>query len=165
MTIVYLDTSAFVKLFDDDEKNWELVERISELAKKGKLQIAVSDWTINEAIWTVEKKVQKGKIEPGEAFKVINLIADTIEDGVREGWIVWLGFPSDAAENSRIIIEEMRCNAADALHVYFARTSSSDYFVTADEDLVAQIRFSKVRLESFYLHNPRDMDRFFNLVR
>ncbi|MGI0037822.1 MAG: hypothetical protein ACRD99_05640 [Nitrososphaera sp.] len=87
-----------------------------------------------------------------------------MEDGVKQGWIVSLGFPSDAAENSRIVIEEMRCNAADALHVYFARTSESDFFVSADEDLVIQIRFGKVRLEAFYLHNPRDMDRFFGII-
>lgn len=164
MTRVYLDTSAFVKLFHDDEKNWELVERVTELAKLKKLQIAISDWIINEAIWTVEKKVQKGKIDPREAFKVINLIADAVTDGIRDGWVLWLGSPSDAVANSRVVIEEMRCNAADALHIYLARTSNCDYFLTADEDLVIQIRFSNVRLEPFYLHNPNDMDRFFGLI-
>lgn len=164
MTRVYLDTSAFVKLFHDNEKNWELVEKIGELAKQGKLQIPAGDWVINESVWTVEKKVQKGKIDPREANKVINLIADTVADGIRDGWIEWLGFPSDAAENSRIVIEELGTNAADSLHIYFARTSNCDYFVSADEDLVIQIRFGHISLEAFYLHNPRDMDRLFGLI-
>ena len=164
MKISYLDTSAFVKLFHEDEKNWDLIERVSELAKIGKLQIAVSDWVINEAIWTVEKKVQKGRIEPREAFKVINLIADLVTEGVKDGWMLWLGFPSEAVANSRIIIEEMRCSASDALHVYLAYTSSCDYFLSADEQLVNQIKYGDLRLEAFYLHNPTDMQRFFKLV-
>jgi predicted nucleic acid-binding protein len=164
VTRVYLDTSVFVNLFHDDEKNWELVERISELAKNKKVEIAVSDWVINESIWTVEKKVQKGRIDPGEAFKIINLIADFVAEGVEDGWIIWLGFPSDAVANSRVIIEEMRCSAADALHLYLAHTSSCDYFLSADEDLVTQIKFSDVRLQGIYLHDPRDMNRFFKFI-
>jgi len=34
----------------------------------------MSEWNVNEAIWTVEKKVLKGKISNKEAFRVINLI-------------------------------------------------------------------------------------------
>jgi hypothetical protein len=114
-----------------------------------------------EAIWTVEKKVHKGKIDPKEAFKIINLVADFIADGVKEGWIAWLGFPSEAVANSRIIIEEIRCSAADALHLYLAHTSRCDYFLSADEELIIQLRFSDLRLQAAYLHSPEDLGRFF----
>lgn len=46
----------------------ELVERIADLARSKKIQIAMSEWNINEAIWTAEKKVLKGKISSKEAL-------------------------------------------------------------------------------------------------
>lgn len=131
MKKVYLDTSAFVKLFFD-EMDSALVERIVELAKTKKIHLAMSEWNVNEAIWTVEKKVLKNKISPREAFRVINLMADTIRDGINEGIIVWLGFPSEAVVNSRVVIEELHANAADALHIYFARTADCSHFISAD---------------------------------
>lgn len=85
----------------------ELVERIADLARSKKIQIAMSEWNINEAIWTAEKKVLKGKISSKEAFRVINLMADAIRDGISDGTIVWLGFPSEAVVNSRVVIEEL----------------------------------------------------------
>lgn len=163
MKKVYLDTSAFVKLFFD-EPDWNLVERIASLAKEKKIKIVISEWVLNESIWTVEKKVLKGKIGNGDAFKVINHIADTIQDGIRNRTIIWLGFAEDTVTNSRVLIEELHCNAADALHVYFARTSECDYFVSADEELVLQVRFGGLRIESAYLHSSADMDKFFDAV-
>ena len=160
MKKVYLDTSAFVKLFFD-EMDSALVERIAELAKTKKIQIAMSEWNVNEAIWTVEKKVLKDRISPREAFRVINLMADTIRDGINDGTIVWLGFPSEAVVNSRVVIEELHANAADALHIYFARTSDCSHFISADEDLVIQLRFGGLRIEAVYLHSTPDMDKFF----
>ncbi len=160
MKKVYLDTSAFVKLFFD-EMDSALVEKIVELAKTKKIQIAMSEWNVNEAMWTVEKKVLKGKINPREGFRVINLMADTIRDGINDGTIVWLGFPSEAVVNSRAVIEELHANAADALHIYFARTSDCSHFISADEDLVIQLRFGGLRIEAVYLHSNSDMDKFF----
>lgn len=160
MKRVYLDTSALVKLFFD-EMDSELVERIADLARSKKIQIAMSEWNVNEAIWTAEKKVLKGKISNKEAFRVINLMADTIRDGINDGTIVWLGFPSEAVVNSRIVIEELHANAADALHIYFARTSDCSHFISADEDLVLQLRFGGLRIEAVYLHSSLDMDKFF----
>jgi len=160
---VYLDTSAFVKLFFD-EMDSELVERIADLARSKKIQIAMSEWNINEAIWTAEKKVLKGKISSKEAFRVINLMADTIRDGISDGTIVWLGFPSEAVVNSRVVIEELHANAADALHIYFARTSDCSHFISADEDLVLQLRFGGLRIGAVYLHSSEDMNKFFMAV-
>lgn len=142
----------------------ELVERIADLARSKKIQIAMSEWNINEAIWTAEKKVLKGKISSKEAFRVINLMADAIRDGISDGTIVWLGFPSEAVVNSRVVIEELHANAADALHIYFARTSDCSHFISADEDLVLQLRFGGLRIEAVYLHSSEDMNKFFMAV-
>lgn len=163
MKRVYLDTSAFVKLFFD-EMDSDRVERITELARSRKIQIVLSEWNLNEAIWTAEKKVLKNKISNKEAFRVINLMADTIKEGIDNGTIVWLGFPSEAVTNSRVVIEELHCNAADALHIYFARTSDCSHFISADEELVIQLRFGGLRIESVYLHSATDMDKFYAQV-
>ncbi|MGH9992293.1 MAG: type II toxin-antitoxin system VapC family toxin [Nitrososphaera sp.] len=159
MKRVYLDTSAFVKLFFD-EMDSDLVESIAELARSKKIQIAMSEWNVNEAIWTVEKKVLRGKISNKEAFRVINLMADIISVGINDGTVVWLGFPSEAVVNSRVVIEELHVNAADALHIYFARTSDCSHFISADEDLVLQLRFGGLRIEAAYLHSSVDMNKF-----
>lgn len=108
-----------------------------------------------------QKKRYSGKIGPKEAFRVINLIADTISAGINDGTIMWLGFPADAVVNSRVIIEELHANAADALHIYFARTSNCSHLISADEDLVIQLRFGGLRIESVYLHSSVDMTKFF----
>ena len=163
MKKVYLDTSAFVKLFFDEEGD-EALEKIANLAREKKLQIVISEWVINEAIWTVEKKVLKNKIGSEEAFKVVNLIADTVAEGVKEGTIALLKVNEDVIINSRVIIEELHSNAADSLHVFLARTSSCDFFLSADEDLVLLVRFGNLRIESVYLYSKIDMDKlFFNI--
>ncbi|MGH9879615.1 MAG: type II toxin-antitoxin system VapC family toxin [Nitrososphaerales archaeon] len=159
MKRVYLDTSAFVKLFFD-EMDSDLVESIAELARSKKIQIAMSEWNVNEAIWTVEKKVLRGKISNKEAFRVINLMADIISVGINDGTVVWLGFPSEAVVNSRVVIEELHVNAADALHIYFARTSDCSHLISADEDLVLRLRFGGLRIEAVYLHSSVDMNKF-----
>lgn len=91
-------------------------------------------------------------------------MADTIRDGISDGTIVWLGFPSEAVVNSRVVIEELHANAADALHIYFARTSDCSHFISADEDLVLQLRFGGLRIEAVYLHSSEDMNKFFMAV-
>lgn len=153
-----------MKLFLE-ETNKEAVEKIMQLAKSKKIQIAMSDWSINEAIWAVEKKVQDSKMSKREARIIINSITDTVSDCIKEGVIVWLGFSQKAIIYSRTAIEEVRCNAADALHVYFAISSDCEYFISADENLILQMRFvGRLRIETVYLYSQNDMDRFFNVV-
>lgn len=55
-TQVYLDTSAFFKLFLPEE-GYDQVERILTSARDGKLQVVISEWVVNEATAAVEKKV------------------------------------------------------------------------------------------------------------
>lgn len=163
MKKVYLDTSAFVKLFFDED-GAEILERVASLAGSRKLQIVISEWVVNESIWTVEKKVLKNKIGNEEAFKVINLIADTIAEGIKNGTITLLGVDGNTMVNSRVIIQELHSNAADSLHVFLARASDCDFFLSADEELVLLVRFGRLRIDSIYVHSVDDMQQFFSSI-
>lgn len=99
-----------------------------------------------------------------EAFKVINLMADTMAEGIRDGTITLLGVDGDTIVNSRVIIQELHSNAADSLHVFLARTSDCDFFLSADEELVLLVRFGRLRVDSIYVHSVDDMQRFFSSI-
>ena len=59
MKRVYLDTSAFIKLFVE-EQDGETVQGIAFLANQNKITIVLSDWVLNESVGVVAKKFRKG---------------------------------------------------------------------------------------------------------
>ena len=54
MKKIYLDTSAFFKIFVEEQAS-EIVERLIGLARDKKISIVLSDWVINESLALVDE--------------------------------------------------------------------------------------------------------------
>jgi predicted nucleic acid-binding protein len=122
MQIVYLDTSALMKLFLPEPDGKKSMEKIEMLAKDKKLLIAMSDWTINEAIGVVRNKVlEKKKISADDGFSILVGILHNIEGCIELDILKLYPISKTAMPNSRILNMNLQLTTAgDALHIYFA---------------------------------------------
>jgi predicted nucleic acid-binding protein len=158
---VYLDTSVFFKIFFD-ENGKETIDRIILLAQDKKIQIIISEWVINEAIATVEKKVLKGKISNDDAHDILFAIAEFLEQSYSSGIVVSYVINEKVVTPSRNIIESLHVNASDALHLHVAIISDSNYFISNDKELNATIKGSRLSVIPIDLSIKDDVERFFN---
>lgn len=122
------------------------MEQILQRAKDGKIQLVLSEWVINEAMWAAVKKQIHGKIGKQEVSVIFSQIAEAIETGLNEGYIVSYAINEKVVVTSRVIIEELFVHPGDALHVLIAITSGCNIFLTADDDLIIRIRHAKLNL-------------------
>lgn len=159
MKKAYLDSSAFFKIFFG-EMGGEQMEVVVTLAKHNKLILVMSNWVENECMWAAMKKYLDEKATKQEAFMIINLMADTIDKGLEEGYIESYAVNEKIVVTSRVLIEEAHMHPSDALHVLFANASGCDYFLTADKELV-KISYSGLALKPIYLHDPNEVAQFF----
>jgi len=159
MKKAYLDASAFFKIFFG-EAGAEYMEQVLELAKQKKLILVISDWVENECMWAAMKKHDDEKITKQDAFMIINLMADTVENGLENGYINSYTANEKVIVASRVLIEEGVMHASDALHVTIAVTSGCDYFITADKDITARIRELKLSIKTVYIHEKQEIDKF-----
>ena len=163
MKRVYLDTSAFIKLFVE-EQDGETVQGIASLANQNKITIVLSDWVLNESVGVVAKKFRKGLVDRKEASEILTNIADMLE-GVIERWnIESYSITEDVIIGSRIIIQDVYPHASDALHLFVAIVTKCDYFVTADRKLALAIRDSVPRLMPINIQEPDDIKLFLDDV-
>ena len=160
---VYLDTSAFFKLFLPEE-GYDEVERILTLAKDGKLQIIISEWVVNEAAAAVEKKVSLGKINGKDAHDINFAMANFLEDNYLTRAVISYAISEKVVLASRNIIEQMHVNASDALHVLIALSSECHYFASADNELNDKIRKSGVNMLILDIHEKGLMSKFFESI-
>lgn len=163
MKRVYLDTSVFFKIFFD-EPGKEEVDRIVLLAKDKKIQIIISEWVVNEAFATIEKKVTKGLINKTEAHSIMVAIADFLEESYDSGIIISYQIKDKEILASRIIIQNLHTNASDSLHAYIATMSKCDYFISADKELNLQLSVLGEGLRPVDIHTNSDMVNFFKDV-
>ena len=61
MKLIYLDTSAYLKEFAR-EKGSDAIATLFELCKKGEIRLLISEWTINEGIAVIDRKLRRGEI-------------------------------------------------------------------------------------------------------
>lgn len=157
---VYLDTSAFFKLFLPEEGYGE-VERLLTLAKDGKLQVIISEWVVNEAAAAVERKVSQEKIDDQDAHDIHFAMANFLEDNYQSRTVLSYAITEKVVLASRNVIEKMHVNASDALHVLIALSSQCDYFASADKELNDKIKKSGVSLRVLDIHEKKLMLEFF----
>lgn len=158
---VYLDTSAFFKLFLPEE-GYDEVERILTLAKDGKLQVVISEWVVNEAAAAVEKKVSLEKISRKDAHDTHFAMANFLEDNYRTRTVISYAINEKIILASRSLIKDMHVNASDALHVIISLSAACHYFASADKELNENIKKSGVSMQVLDIHHRKVMSEFFN---
>ena len=166
MKRVYLDTSAFFKIFFSGEEASQVVERIVSLADDNKIQIVISEWVVNEVLAAIEKKVQKRKASNEDAHDTIFAMANFLEDRYPRRTVVSYAINEDVVINSRRVIESLHLSsAADALHVLIANRARCTYFISADKELNASITVNRLGITPIDVHEPNDTNKFFDEVK
>jgi predicted nucleic acid-binding protein len=160
---VYLDSSAFFKLFFG-ESGGQHMEQVLDLAKRGRLQLVISDWVINEIVWAAVKKHRDDKISKQDVTIILSQIADVVERGLSEEYLLSHSIHEKVVVTSRVIITELGCHPADALHVLIATTSQCDFFLTADTDLILAIRYGKLSPVPLYANDSIVMQSFIKSI-
>lgn len=163
MKKVYVDTSAFIKLFIEEEGG-EAVQKLALLANENKIRMVISEWVVNESVAVVAKKFKKGLIDRKEASEILSNIADILEGIIQKLNVESHPISQDAIIGSRIIIQDVHPNASDALHIFIAAISKCNYFVTADMELIRSIRSSLLPITPINILRAEDLAYFFNDV-
>jgi predicted nucleic acid-binding protein len=158
---LYLDTSAFIKLFIQEDLASETIEQIVLLAKQNKILIVISEWVTNESVAVVAKKLKKGDITRSEASEILNSIANAIEGSIEQLNLKLYAVSEEVVIGSRAVIQRVHPNASDALHLYIAEAANCDYFITADKALVDAIKKNMQEMVPVDIGILDDVKRFF----
>jgi len=133
---VYLDTSAFIKIFvEEDRQTSDIVERIIDLARNKKIIIILSDWVINESFAVIDKNKQNGKITKSETQQILSELVSMLKAEIQYETFTIYSITEKIVVASRYIIQDYHIAASDALHVFISASAECDCFVSADKKL------------------------------
>ncbi len=163
MKKLYLDTSAFIKIFVEEEAS-NVVERLVTLSRDKKVKIALSDWVINESISVIDANREKKVITEVETQQILSEIIDMIEGKVKYELFDVYGISESVLTASRFVIQEYHIGASDALHVFISGAANCDYFVSADEKLIRQLTTGSKKFAAFNVRVKEDVDKLFELI-
>ena len=121
----------------------------------------ISEWVINEAQATIEKKIKEG-LQRSEGHYILFTIANFLEDNYPSKKVISYAINEKVVITSRIIIQDLHIHASDALHVLIGTQSGSDYFITADYDLSKAIKIAGLNMVPIYIHEPEQVKQFFS---
>jgi predicted nucleic acid-binding protein len=158
---VYFDTSAFVKIFIEEEASEE-VERLVTLVRDKKIIMVISDWVINESIAVIDANNTKGLIDEVETQQILSEMTDMIEGKVRYENLELFPVPEKVLIGSRILMQDYHVAASDALHIFISGAAGCEFFISADVKLIRQLTTGKYKLFTAYnVRNKQDMDTLF----
>lgn len=120
MIRIYLDSSAFLKRFNE-EPGSEIIMEVFEKCEMGKITVVISQWTINETIVAFDKltRMSKGVNFNEINYKIIEAIS-WIENRKREGNVELVKINDELISNSIAFIRFNHLSADDAMHAYCA---------------------------------------------
>ena len=134
---IYLDTSAFVKRYCEEEGS----EIVNEIFESGK-EIVTSYWTLAEATAAIDKKVTKRQISAEERDFVLSFLLSDVFD--------------------RNIILTHHISADDALQLFSCIVSLSPIFLASDKALVRAAK--REGLKAFDAENSEERERMRRLL-
>lgn len=142
MIRIYLDSSAFVKRFNEEDGS-EIVRGIFDRCEMGELVVVLSQWTINETVVAFDKvrRMSKRVTANDVNNKMIDVIS-WVENRRREGKVELVGIDDDLIANSMGFIRFNHLSADDSVHAYCAAMGRSNLILMDDK------RFS------YWLKNP-----------
>jgi predicted nucleic acid-binding protein len=133
--ILYLDTSALVKEYHDEEGSM-YVHEIYRRAKEGKEKLFTSLWSISETINVLDKHKMRRELTDEEFEIVIGAIFSDILDLKERGALEVIEVETDLVKMSWEMIIKEHLSSADALHLVTALNKKVNRFLAADSKLV-----------------------------
>jgi predicted nucleic acid-binding protein len=149
---IYLDTSAFVKRYCEEEGS-DVVNEVFE----GGNEIVTSYWTLAEAIAAIDRKVAKRQISEEERDFVISVLFSDVSDRIT--------FVKISNEFIEAIIEKIlahHISADDALHLFSCFVSLSPIFLASDKGLIRAAK--EEGLKAFDVENREEKEKLRRLL-
>jgi len=149
---IYLDTSAFVKRYCEEEGS----DVVNEVFESGD-EILSSYWTLAEAIAAIDRKVAKRQISEEERDFAISVLFSDVFNRVT--------FVKISNEFIEAIIEMIlahHISADDALQLFSCIISFSQIFLASDRALIRAAK--EEGLKAFDVENSEDNERLRRLL-
>lgn len=159
MNRIYLDTSAYVKVYKR-ECGSRRAKEIINLAKQNKnTKIFMSYWVINESIAVIDQAYnQKHKISEKESKILRATVLARIIDYSGSN-IIFVPVRHKDVEDSIKYIYDHHISADDAFHVHVAHKFRCNYLITNDGHLRRQTDRKINNLRILNITNNREMDQ------
>lgn len=103
-----------MKEFSEESKS-EIIHRIFEMCREGKVTIVTSRWTINESIAALDKKYKKGEITIFDRDQVIFTILRRVDELIVRNQIFATRLTNEVLQSSTIIITDKHLSADEVL--------------------------------------------------
>jgi predicted nucleic acid-binding protein len=159
MNRIYLDTSAYVKVYKR-ERGSRHAKEIIDLAKQDKkIRIYMSFWVINESISVVDQAYKKKHQISEKQYETLKatILARIIEYSGSN--IIFVPLRHKDVEDSIKYIYDYAISADDALHVHVAHKFRCNYLLTNDGHLRQQTDRKINNLRVLNITNNREMDQ------
>ncbi|RMF91434.1 MAG: PIN domain-containing protein [Methanobacteriota archaeon] len=143
---IYLDTSAFVKRYSDEEGS-DIVNKVFESH-----EIVTSHWTLAEAVAAIDKKVARRQITVDERdFSLSVLFSDVL------GKVTFVKLSDEFLYPVIETVLSHHISADDALQLFSCMVSLSPVFLACDKNLIRAAK--QVGLEAIDVEDGEDRRR------
>lgn len=134
MKLIYLDTSAYLKEFAR-EKGSDAIAKLFDLCGNGEIKLLISEWTVNEGMAAIDRKLRRDEITIGERDEIIHEVLRVTRDLALTTNLILIPVESVLVTSSVRLITEKHLSADDSLQLFSALTAEVDIFVSADSRL------------------------------
>jgi len=134
--MIYLDTSALVKEYHDEEGS-DIVHELFRKARSGEHTLIISLWAISETINALDRHKRRGELEDADFTFVIGAIFSDLLDLKELGALEVIELETRLVKLSWELLISDHLSAGDALHLVTAQDRNADRFLAADKKLVA----------------------------
>ena len=146
----YLDTSAFVKYYYEEEKGFDKVSKLIEEAKDGKESLISSILVVGEAISVFDKWVRLKLITQEELDGVIKRFLADVKQMADVGSLILEPISTAVVIFCLEIIVKHHISINDAIHLYTALTNKNliGQFVCSDKMLLEAAKNEGLEVEN-----------------
>ena len=131
---IYLDTSAIVKRYLE-EIGSDIVDKVYELAERGKAILISSIWNIGEVLGVFTKRSRDELTKKEFETYVVDFLLETLKL-IKMNSFFFIPVLSHVLFDAFKLVLKYHIYEADALQIATSRLVNSDVFLSADQSLV-----------------------------
>ena len=134
----YLDTSAFVKNYRNEEKGSGLIDKLLKDARNGKEEIMSSFFLVGETVSVFDKWTRYKYISDNECSELIKTLLRDLKDLFDGGALTLEPVSTSTIINALELITKHHLSVNDAIHLYtvLANKNRVNLFVCSDDNLI-----------------------------
>ena len=149
----YLDTSAFVKYYREEEEGSNKVNELIENAKAGNEQLISSFFIVGEVVSVFDKWVRYKYISNKECNELVRIFLGDIKNLTDNGVLILEPVSTFTITHCLELITEHHLSVNDAIHLYTSLSNKTHIkkFISSDEILL-----KAAEAEGFEVFNPEE---------